>query len=86
MSIQEFRKKVKLKKYSIDLTKSLSFLSQPQTTLNKSNYAVLKNSNLGPEKSAYCNGYIENSILVRELRKIFWAIEFYFKMRIWAYI
>lgn len=50
MSIQEFRKKVKLQKYSIDLTKSLSFFSQPQITLTKSDYAVLKNNNLGPEK------------------------------------
>lgn len=55
-----------------------AFFSQPQITLTKSDYAVLKNNNLGPEKSTYCNGYVENTILVRELRKIFWALEILF--------
>lgn len=31
------------------LAKSLSFVSQPQTTLTKFDYAALKNHNLGPE-------------------------------------
>lgn len=30
------------------MAKLLSFVSQPQTTLTKSDYAVLKNNNLGP--------------------------------------
>lgn len=33
---------------AFDLTKSLPFVSQPQTTLTKFDYAVLKN-NLSPE-------------------------------------